>query len=80
MTSFTETLMDRLAACGRGFKDRLRGAQDGAISAEYVAILLVIAGIVAVVINLGIDDKVETCGGQAVDQMFSESGGEGGEC
>lgn len=73
MTSFTETLTDRLAAFGRAVKARLRGGAEGAISAEYVAILLVIAGIVAVVIGLNIDDRVESCGNQAVDTMFSES-------
>lgn len=62
----------------RNLLKRAGESQVGAISAEYVAILLVIAGIVAVVIGLGIDERVDECGTAAVDGMFSE--GDEPEC
>lgn len=74
MTTFTNDLMDRIADFGRATKARLRGNQEGAISAEYVAILLVVAGIVAVIIGLNLDDKVEDCGQAAQDAMFADDG------
>lgn len=74
MTTFTNDLMDRIADFGRATKSRLRGGQEGAISAEYVAILLVVAGIVAVIIGLNLDEKVGDCGDAAQEAMFSDDG------
>lgn len=73
MTHFTETVMDRLADLGQSFKDRVRRNDDGAISAEYVAILLVVAGIVAAVMALNISGAVSDCGENAKTAMFNDA-------
>lgn len=45
----------------------------GAIAAEYVAILLVLAGLVAAVLGLGLDDRISEEGNDAVDRLFQQS-------
>jgi Flp pilus assembly pilin Flp len=44
--------------------------QEGALSAEYVAVIIVIGLVVAALMAARIDEKVETCGGNAVDAVF----------
>ena len=84
MTTFTRDLMSTIAAKARSLKESFDLREAGAISAEYVAILLVVAGVVAAVIGLNIDERVDSCGNQAVDTMFSDSAaapaGGGADC
>lgn len=47
--------------------------EDGAVSAEYVAILVVVAGLIAVVMGLKLADTVGKCGESAKTALFSES-------
>lgn len=65
----------------------LRRGEDGAVSAEYVAILVVVAGLIAVVIGLQLSQTVKKCGEEAKKNLFvanapevdcSTGGGEAG--
>jgi Flp pilus assembly pilin Flp len=44
--------------------------QEGALSAEYVAVIIVIGLVVAALMLANIDGKVKDCGEQAVDAVF----------
>lgn len=50
---------------------RFHRDHEGGLSAEYVAVLIVIGAIVAALWNANIGDKVETCGSDAADAVFN---------
>jgi Flp pilus assembly pilin Flp len=49
---------------------RYQRDQEGALSAEYVAVIIVIGLVVAALMLANIDGKVKDCGEQAVDAVF----------
>lgn len=52
------------------FRELLRRDEEGALSAEYVAVLVIVAAIVAVIIAFNLPDTVGTAGNDAIDGMF----------
>lgn len=68
----------------RNFVQRRNRDQEGGVSAEYVAVIVIVAAVIAAVWAIGIDDRVENCGTGAVNSLFTtdaprSSGGEDGE-
>lgn len=53
---------------------RFHRDHEGGLSAEYVAVLIVIGAIVAALWQAGIQDKVDDCGKKAADAVFKMSG------
>jgi YD repeat-containing protein len=51
-------------------RELLRRDEEGALSAEYVAVLVIVAAIVAVIIALNLPETVDGAGKEAVDGMF----------
>ncbi|HSK22829.1 MAG TPA: hypothetical protein VK906_06620 [Egicoccus sp.] len=51
---------------------RINRDQLGALSAEYVAVIIVVGLIVTALIQAGIDTKVGECAGKAVDSVFKQ--------
>lgn len=55
-----------------------RRDQEGGVSAEYVAVIVIVAAVIAAVWGIGIQGKVGTCGTNAVESLFQTGGGEDG--
>jgi Flp pilus assembly pilin Flp len=53
---------------------RGRRDQEGGISAEYIAVIVIVAAVIAAVWGIGIQGKVDQCGKEAVTKLFA--GGE----
>ena len=55
----------------RNALQRLRFDREGALSAEYIAVLVIIAGIVAVIASqVDIGERAQTEGNNALNEMF----------
>lgn len=53
---------------------RFHRDHEGGLSAEYVAVLIVIGAIVAALWQAGIQDKVDDCGKKSADAIFKMDG------
>ncbi len=51
---------------------RGRRDQEGGVSAEYIAVIVIVAAVIAAVWAIGIDKKVENCGKEAVTELFQK--------
>ncbi|MFA9431664.1 hypothetical protein [Egicoccus sp. AB-alg2] len=52
---------------------RTRDDQVGGISAEFVAVLIIVAALIAAIWGSGITDRVDECASTASQNLFSES-------
>lgn len=57
-----------------------RRNQEGGVSAEYIAVIVIVAAVIAAVWKIGIDERVETCGDAAVTELFDEGATVGVDC
>jgi Flp pilus assembly pilin Flp len=49
-----------------------RRDQEGGISAEYIAVIVIVAAVIAAVWSIGIDSKVANCGDKVVENLFTK--------
>lgn len=48
-----------------------RRNQEGGVSAEYIAVIVIVAAVIAAVWGINIQGKVDECGKDAVENLFS---------
>jgi Flp pilus assembly pilin Flp len=58
----------------RDVLQRGRRDQEGGVSAEYIAVIVIVAAVIAAVWGINIQGKVDECGSAAVEGLFA--GGE----
>jgi Flp pilus assembly pilin Flp len=59
---------------------RSRRDQEGGISAEYIAVIVIVAAVIAAVWRIGIDTRVQNCGTEAVGELFDRGATVGVDC
>jgi Flp pilus assembly pilin Flp len=52
---------------------RSRRDQEGGISAEYIAVIVIVAAVIAAVWGINIQGKVDQCGTNAVGKLFQNA-------
>jgi hypothetical protein len=52
---------------------RSRRDEVGGISAEFVAVLIIVAALIAAIWSAGIQERVDECAGKAKERLFQKS-------